>query len=150
MYSNRWIIWYIRRWYGGGEAMQSNVVKTVEMGHVVVLNRVIGVDLSGTAAFQQKFERVKWGAMCTSGWSTDVLWPRCKALCKGPETEVVPALWQQWLEQREQRLEVWKERSNWKGQQTGHAKHFRSFSLLDSECRGSHCRVLIGIMTYLS
>lgn len=39
--------------------MQSNVVKTVEMGHVVVLNRVIGVDLSGTAAFQQKFERVK-------------------------------------------------------------------------------------------
>lgn len=39
--------------------MQSNVVKTVEMGHVVVLNRVIRVDLSGTAAFQQKFERVK-------------------------------------------------------------------------------------------
>lgn len=44
---------------------------------------------------------------------------------------MVPALWQEWLEQREQRLEMWKERSNCKGQQTGPLdpldKHFRSF-----------------------
>lgn len=47
--------------------MQSNIVKTMEMDHVVILNRVIRVNLSGKVAFKQKFERVKRGAMYISG-----------------------------------------------------------------------------------
>lgn len=72
--------------------MQSNIVKTVEMGHVVILNRVIRVD-PGKVAFK-KFERGS-----ERGHVYIWLKYRCPLRrCKGPEIEVVPALWQEWLE----------------------------------------------------
>lgn len=61
MYSNKYKLFCMLEGGMRREAMQSNIVKTVEMGHVVILNRVIRVSLSGKVAFKQKFERVKRG-----------------------------------------------------------------------------------------
>lgn len=41
---------------GWGAAGQSKVVKTVVMGHVVILKRAVWIDLIGKIGFKQKFE----------------------------------------------------------------------------------------------
>lgn len=98
----------------GKKAMQSNIVKTMEMDHVVILNRVIRVNLSGKVAFKQEFER-EWDeghvyiceVQMSFGEDLQEAWD-----------EVVPALWQGGWNRKPEARNVEGEVKLW-GQQTG-------------------------------